>query len=149
MCLKSMRCRPTHQKEANSISMDLLMINSRNTQAQGTSGSRAWHGVPPASPYQLLCLAFPAPSWTPTLHLPHHSAPVLTPGPLISCGEEQGCGLGIFEGPEAQSWQVLSCQGPAWTLIHESAAFLWLLMKLSVPTVLAYWSFPACLLFTH
>lgn len=39
--------------------------------------------------------------------------------------------LGIFEGPEAWSWQVLSCQGPEWTLIHKSAGFLWLLMKLS------------------
>lgn len=33
--LESMGCWTTEQKEANSISMDLLLMNSRSTQTQG------------------------------------------------------------------------------------------------------------------
>ena len=150
MCLKSMRSWSTEQKEANSTSMDLLIINSRNTQTQGHIWiqSLAWSAT-----------SFPVPAslsgfsstlldshFTPSSPLSSHS----DPGTPDFMWKRAGVwALGIFEGPEAQSWQVLSCQGPEWTLIHKSAAFLWLLMRLLVPVVLAPWSFPTCLLFMH
>lgn len=95
MCWKAWE-KDQWSKEANSISMDLLLMNSRHTDTgpdQDPEPGMKCHQLPlPAS-----LAGFSSTLLTPTYAYLTTQAPVLTPGPLISCGEEQVQALGSLK----------------------------------------------------